>query len=57
MLAKIHSIEYVSGGLTDGARGEPGGPLAVNLSSHSYMREVTAYHGYSMNLQGYVRVK
>lgn len=54
---KIHSNHYVSGGLDAGSRGEPGGPLAVHLASHSYHSGVTAYHGYSMNLQGYVRVK
>jgi uncharacterized protein (DUF779 family) len=55
--AKIQSTHYVSGALDAGARGEPGGPLAVHLSSHTYGNGVTVYHGYSMNLQGYLRVR
>lgn len=57
VLVTIHSTKYVSGGLDAGSRGERDGPLAVNLSSHTYGAGITVYHGYSMNLQGYVRLK
>jgi len=53
---KLHSTEYVSGDFT-GVRGLPNGPLAVHLSSHTYFQGITATHGYSLNLQGYVKVK
>jgi hypothetical protein len=53
--ARIHTY-FISGDL-NGSRGEPGGPLAVHLSSHQYWSGGVISHGYSMNLQGYVRVK
>jgi hypothetical protein len=52
----IHGTDYISGDLL-GIRGLRGGPLAVHLASHSYTAGISAAHGYSMNLQGYVRVK
>ena len=48
--------QFISGDL-NGSRGEHAGPLAVNLSSHTYWSGGVLSHGYSMNLQGYVRVK
>lgn len=50
---KIGSGQYISGALNAGARGEQGGPLKIYLSYHSSYSSP----GYSMNLQGWVRVK
>jgi len=51
---RIGSTSYTTGGLTEGSRGEPGGPLKVYLGSHWSSAHLS--WGYSMNLQGYVRV-
>jgi hypothetical protein len=55
--AMLAGHAYVSG--TDKSkRGQPGGPLAVNLSSHTYNEPLKAgLVGFSLNLQGYVRLK
>jgi hypothetical protein len=54
---KIHSKEYTAGPLYLAPAGTPGGPLAVHLASHTYSSGISVAHGYSINLQGYVRVK
>jgi hypothetical protein len=55
-VVKIHGTEYTSGELY-GIRGLKGGPLAIHLARHNYTQEISAAHGYSIDLQGYVRVK
>lgn len=50
----IHGHPVWTGG--GRSRGEPSGPLSVDMSQHKFWNGVTAEWGYSIDLRGYVAV-
>jgi hypothetical protein len=51
--AEIDNRYFLTG--QGGAKGEPGGPLYVDLASHSYViGGFSPHNGYSLNLRGYL---
>ncbi len=54
--AKIDGVIYRSGHFGSGSlpRGQAGGPIAVDLSSHHYWSGMISRYGYSIDLQGYL---